>query len=108
MANNDTIWNDVESTPTKLKLNIFKGIYDTCKTPNPVVNFLILGFLVWLEERYIDYKTDLAIDLAEQEFHAEMDRQELDWKEGAVIKEKPSAIPDLPEMQISNPNIKFD
>jgi|GEM_PF-2053373 len=108
MANNDTIWNDVESTPTKLKLNIFKGIYDTCKTPNPVVNFLIFGFLVWLEERYIDYKTDLAIDLAEQEFHAEMDRQELDWKEGAVIKEKPSAIPDLPEMQISNPNIKFD
>jgi len=62
---------------------------------------LILGFLVWLEERYIDYKTKLAIDIAEQEFHTQMDRQELDWKEAAVITEAKSPTSELlPEMRI--------
>lgn len=109
MSPPDSIWNDVESTPTKLKLNVFKGIYDTCKTPNPVLNFLIFSFLFWLEERYIEYKTKVAIDIAEEEFHAEMDRQELDWKEAAIITEVKSPTSELlPEMRIRAPWVEGD
>lgn len=104
MASKDTIWNDVETTPTKLKLNVFKGIYDTCKTSNPVINFLIFSFLYWLEERYIDYKIKIAIDTAEEEYHREMDAVEQDWKEAAVITETKSPTSDLlPEMRIQAP-----
>lgn len=104
MSSPDTIWSDVEATPTKLRLNAFKGIYDTCKTTNPIINFFIFSFLFWLEERYIDYKTKLAIDIAELEFHKEMDRQELDWKEGAVITETKSPTSALlPEIRIQAP-----
>lgn len=104
MASKNTIWDDVESTPTKLKLNTFKGIYDTCKTGNPVVNYLILSFLFWLEERYIDYKTKLAIDIAENEFHAEMDQKKLDWKKAAVFTETKSPTSELlPEMRAQAP-----
>jgi hypothetical protein len=93
--------NNVGSSPTRLKLNTFKGIYDTCKTPNPVLNFLIFSFLFWLEERYIENKTKIAIDIAEKEFHTEMDRRELDWKESAVITESKSPTSELlPEMRI--------
>lgn len=104
MASKNTIWDDVESTPTKLKLNVFKGIYDTCKTSNPVINFLIFSFLYWLEERYIDYKTKVAIDIAEQQYHREMDEVEKDWKEAAIITETKSPTSELlPEMRIQAP-----
>jgi len=108
MANNDTIWNDVESTPTRLKLNIFKGIYDTAKTNNPIIDFLIFAFLYWLEDRYIEYKTKVAIDIAENEYHSQLDKEEKDWKEGAVIEEVDSPTSELlPEMRIHNPNIDY-
>jgi hypothetical protein len=107
MVSKDAILNNTETSPAKLRLNTFKGIYDTCRTSNPVLNFLIFSFLFWLEERYIDYKVKMAIDIAEQEFHAEMDRQELDWKEGAVIEEEESEIPGLPSLRIHNPNIDY-
>lgn len=109
MASNKTIWDDVESTPTKLKLNVFKGIYDSCKTSNPVVDFLIFSFLYWLEERYIDYKTKVAIDIAEQQYHQEMDKAEKDWKEAALIAEAKSPTSELlPEMHIKAPWIAGD
>ncbi len=109
MAPKDTIWGDIESTPTKLKLNIFKGIYDTCKTPNPVINFIIFSFLYWLEERYIDYKTKVAIDIAEIEYHSQMDKIEKDWKEAAVITETKSTTSELlPEMRIRAPWVEDD
>jgi hypothetical protein len=109
MASKDTIWNDVESTPTRLKLNIFKGIYDTCRTKNPVIDFLIFAVLYWLEERYIDYKIKVAIDIAEIDYHHEMDQIEKDWKESAVITETKSPTSELlPEMRIRAPWVEDD
>jgi len=109
MANSDTIWNDVETTPTRLKLNIFKGIYDTCKTRNPILNFFIFSLLFWLEERYIDYKTKAAIDVAETAYHHEMDEIEKDWKEAAVITEtKSETSTQLPELRITAPWVEAD
>jgi len=109
MASKNTIWDDVESTPTKLKLNIFKGIYDSCKTNNPIINFFIFSLLFWLEERYIDYKTKVAIDVAEIEYHHKMDKIEKDWKEAAVITETKSPTSELlPEMRIRAPWVEDD
>lgn len=109
MASKDTIWNDVESTPTKLKLNIFKGIYDSCKTKNPIIDFFIFSLLFWLEERYIEYKTKVAIDVAEIEYHHEMDKNEKDWKEAAIITETKSPTSELlPEMRIRAPWVEDD
>lgn len=109
MASKDTIWNDVESIPTKLKLNVFKGIYDSCKTRNPIIDFFIFSLLFWLEERYIEYKTKVAIDVAEIEYHHEMDKIEKDWKESAIITETKSETSELlPELRIQAPWVKDD
>jgi hypothetical protein len=47
-----------------LKLNEFKQLYrSTSSWPAPI-RFLFLGFLVWLEERYIAYKAASAVQEA--------------------------------------------
>lgn len=103
-SSHDITWGADGNTSAKLKLDIFKDLYSTCKTSNPVINFLIFSFLYWLEERYIDYKTKVAIDEAEREYHREMDAVEQDWKEAAVITETKSPTSELlPEMRIQAP-----
>ena len=42
----------------------FKQVYKEVRTPLPHVNFLILGFLVWLEQHYLDYTIKANIDSA--------------------------------------------
>lgn len=93
----------------KLKLNEFKALYKACKTPVPAINFIIFGFIFWLEEVYIDYKTKVAVDEAVIEYHHEMDKQEKDWKESAVITESKSETSELlPDLQIQAPWVKND
>ena len=41
----------------KLKINHFKELYKSLKTPFPPLNFLILGMLIGLENRWINLKT---------------------------------------------------
>lgn len=95
--------------PAELKLEIFKRIFYACKTSNAAINFLIFSFLYWLEQHYIDYKTKTAIDVAEIQYHHEMDQLEKDWKEAAVITETKSETSDLlPEMRIHAPWINPD
>jgi hypothetical protein len=109
MTKSDSIWDDVESAPTKLRLNIFKGIYDTCRTRNPVIDFFIFAFLYWLEERYLEYKIKIAIDAAEEQYHQQMDKIEKDWKESAIITQKDSPTSELlPEMRIRAPWVEDD
>jgi len=36
----------------KLKINHFKKLYKSLKTPFPPINFLILGMLIGLENRW--------------------------------------------------------
>ena len=40
----------------------FKQVYKEGKTPLPHVNFLILVFLVWLEQHYLDYTIKANVD----------------------------------------------
>ena len=56
----------------------FKQVYKEVKTPLPHVNFLILGFLVWLEQLYLDYTVKANLDSAIDDYHKQMDRLEND------------------------------
>ena len=52
----------------------FKQVYKEVKTPLPHVNFLILGFLVWLEQHYLDYTIKANLDSAIDDYHKQRDR----------------------------------
>ena len=56
----------------------FKQVYKDVKTPLPLVNFLILGLLVWLEQKYLDYTIKSNIDSAIDDYHKQMDLLEND------------------------------
>jgi hypothetical protein len=55
----------------KLKINTFKELYKSLKTPFPPINFLILGMLIGLENRYIDLKTKQTVDSAIEKYMVE-------------------------------------
>ena len=57
----------------KLKINHFKELYKSLKTPFPPINFLILGVLVGLENRWINLKAEQTVDMAIDEYMAEYD-----------------------------------
>ena len=46
-----------------LKLPMFQDIHSKFKNP-PWLGFLVLGFLIGLEERYISWKTKVTVDEA--------------------------------------------
>ncbi len=50
-----------------LKLRIFQDIHSKFKNP-PWLGFLVLGFLIGLEERYITWKTKLTVDTAIKDY----------------------------------------
>ena len=52
----------------------FKQVYKEVKTPLPHLNFLILGFLVWLEQLYLDYTIKANLDSAIDDYHKQLDR----------------------------------
>ena len=62
----------------KLHINHFKELYKSLKTPFPPLNWLILGMLVGLEQRWINLKAQQTVDVAIEEYHEKMD--ELDDK----------------------------
>ena len=58
---------------TKLKISHFKELYKSLKTPFPPINFLILGMLIGLENRWINLKAEQTVDMAIDDYHAKMD-----------------------------------
>ena len=58
---------------TKLHISHFQELYKSLKTPFPPINFLILGMLVGLEERWVNLKAEQTVDMAINEYHEEMD-----------------------------------
>ena len=70
----------------KLKINHFKELYKSLKTPFPPINFLILGMLIGLEQRWIDLKTKQTVDNAIEDYKSKMvDYDENIYK--AVVEE---------------------
>ena len=56
----------------KLLLNEFKALHKalTRKMP-PWFSFLVFGFLVWVEEKFIDYRVTTTVDKAIAEYEKE-------------------------------------
>ena len=54
----------------RLKLNTFRRIYKSLKTPWKPINWLILGYLIGLEEQYIHFKTEQTVDKAIADYKA--------------------------------------
>ena len=52
----------------KLHINHFKGLYKSLKTPFPPLNWLILGMLVGLEQRWVNLKAEQTVDMAIDEY----------------------------------------
>ena len=63
----------------RLRLNEFKALYRTLKTNTPWIDHLLLGVLVWLEEKLIDnrIKTDLDEAIKEYETLHETDMPDM-------------------------------
>ena len=56
-------------TEPKLLLNEFKVLYKSLKRGLPPwASFLVLGFLVWVEEKVIDYRVTTTVDAAIAEY----------------------------------------
>ena len=55
-----------------LKLQIFRDIHSKFKNP-PWLGFLVLGFLIGLEERYISWKTKMTVDKAIKDYNKAID-----------------------------------
>jgi hypothetical protein len=51
-----------------LRLNEFKALYKAWKTKIPWVDHLLLGFLVWVEEKLIDNRVRVEVDEAIKEY----------------------------------------
>ena len=56
---------------SKLNINHFKEIYKSLKTPFPPLNWLILGMLVGLEQRWVNLKAEQTVDKAIEDFMVE-------------------------------------
>ena len=56
----------------KLKINHSKELYKSLKTPFPPINFLILGMLMGLEQRWIDLKAKQTVDNAIEDYKSKM------------------------------------
>ena len=56
----------------KLKINHFKELYKSLKTPFPPINFLILGMLIGLENRWINLKAEQTVDKAIDYYKSKM------------------------------------
>ena len=53
---------------TKLNISHFQELYKSLKTPFPPINFLILGMLVGLEQRWVNLKAEQTVDMAIDEY----------------------------------------
>ena len=54
-----------------LKLNTFKNLYKSLKTPWQPLNWIILGYLIGIENRYIDLKAKQTVDTAIETYMTE-------------------------------------
>tara|TARA_R100000353_G_scaffold2227_1_gene3278 strand:+ start:575 stop:832 length:258 start_codon:yes stop_codon:yes gene_type:complete len=52
----------------RLKLERFRKLYKSLKTPWKPLNWLILGYLIGIEDRYIDIVSKQTVDKAIKEY----------------------------------------
>ena len=57
----------------KLKLERFRKLYKSLKTPWKPLNWLILGYLIGIEQRYIDIVSKQTVDTAIKDYLNEVE-----------------------------------
>ena len=87
----------------KLRLNEFKVLYKAWKTSVPWLDHLILGLLVWLERKLIDYRVKTTVDEAIKEYET-LHEVPMSNMVSPVYTEKLSETSvSLPEMRLTAP-----
>ena len=56
----------------KLKINHFKELYKSLKTPWKPLNWIILGYLMGIEQQYISIRTKQTVDEAINNYKKEV------------------------------------
>ena len=85
-----------------LRLNEFKTLYKAWKTKIPWVDHLLLGLLVWLEEKLINNRVKVELDEAIKEWET-LQPPAPDYVT-PIYTEKPSdTSTNLPEMRLTAP-----
>lgn len=90
--------------PQKLRLAEFKAIYKQTKQLPFILRYLILGLLIWIEDKYIGYKIDTTITQAIDEYNATVVDQKP--QPTITITENPNSSHQLPTLTISAPHSK--
>ena len=87
----------------ELKLNEFKALYKTWRRGIPWLDHLILGLLIWLEQKLIDYRVKTTVDEAIKEYET-LHEVPMPDMVTPVYTEKPSETSTrLPEMRLTAP-----
>jgi len=88
----------------QLKLNEFKALYKAWKTKIPWVDHLLLGVLVWFEEKLLSTRVENEVNEAIKEWETLHDELFMDELLGPLYTEKPSETStSLPEMRLTAP-----
>jgi hypothetical protein len=88
-------------THTRPLTQRFRDLYSLGGNWPKWVRFLWLGFLVWLEERYLDALVEQEVTDAVEGWHKE--EQILHPDPQPIITESPSEVPGLPNLRITAP-----
>lgn len=86
----------------QLKLNEFKILYKAWRTSIPWVDHLLLGLLVWLEEKLISTRVDNEIDQAIEEYQ-KLEEPLPDCVTPVYTETSSEASTRLPEMRLTAP-----
>lgn len=86
----------------KLKLEEFRVLYKTWRRGIPWIDHLLLGILVWLEEKLIDARVEVEVDEAIRVYQTL--QPPMPDMVTPIYTEKPSATSaSLPEMRLTAP-----
>lgn len=88
-----------EKSINKLRLLQFRELYRSLKTPWVPINFLIYGFLFWLEDIYLDRKIESEVDKAIKEYQDSIDQMQ-DLNSAVEYEEAHSNVPGLPTLSV--------
>jgi hypothetical protein len=87
----------------ELRLNEFKALYETVKTKIPWVDHLLLGLLMWIEEKLLSTRVDNEVSEEIKEYET-LHKTDLPDMVSPIYTENPSdTSTKLPEMRLTAP-----
>ena len=87
----------------KLRLNEFKSTYNALETGTVWIDYLLLGFLYWLEEKVINVRVKDEVNEAIKEYKTLHEEPMSDMVTPVYTEEPSKASTSLPEMRLTAP-----